>query len=337
MSKILVTGAAGFIGLHVSQYLLRRGDQVVGLDNLNDYYDVSLKTARLAKLETKSNFSFQKLDLQDRAAIAQLFAQHQFDGVVHLGAQAGVRYSITNPHAYVDSNLVGFVNILEGCRQAEVGHLVFASSSSVYGANTKIPFSVQDPVDHPISLYAATKKANELMAHTYSHLYGLPTTGLRFFTVYGPWGRPDMAPFLFTQSILLNRPINVFNHGQMYRDFTYIDDIVEGVVRTLDRVPSSNPDSQSSAPYRIYNIGNHEPIALTRFIEVLEDCLGIKARKNYLPLQPGDVVTTYADVDDLIRDVGFKPSTPIEVGVERFVDWYRHYYRHSELRMLVAS
>jgi UDP-glucuronate 4-epimerase len=341
MSQILVTGAAGFIGFHLSRYLLDRGDQVVGLDNLNDYYDVSLKRARLEQLEARSNFRFVQLDLADREAIAHLFATHQFDRVVNLGGQAGVRYSLTNPNAYVDSNLVGFVNILEGCRYAGVEHLVFASSSSVYGANTKIPFAVADRVDHPISLYAATKKANELMAHTYSHLYGLPITGLRFFTVYGPWGRPDMAPFLFTQSILAQKPIDVFNHGQMYRDFTYVDDIVEGIVRTMDHIPVANPDitndSMSRAAYRIYNIGNNQPIKLTRFIEVLEDCLGMQAKKNFLPLQPGDVVTTYADVDDLIQDVGFQPRTSIEDGIERFVDWYCRYYqvaRHTRSPLL---
>jgi UDP-glucuronate 4-epimerase len=345
MNQILVTGAAGFIGFHLSQYLLDRGDQVVGLDNLNSYYDVSLKTARLAQLEDRPNFRFYQLDLADRAAIAELFAQQHFDRVVNLGGQAGVRYSLTNPHAYVDSNLVGFVNILEGCRQSGVEHLVFASSSSVYGANTKIPFSVHDTVDHPISLYAATKKANELMAHSYSHLYDLPTTGLRFFTVYGPWGRPDMAPFLFTQAILANQPIEVFNHGQMYRDFTYIDDIVEGIVRTIDHIPTRHSEplndhmdpGTSQAAYRIYNIGNNQPIKLTRFIEVLEDCLGVKAKKRFLPLQPGDVMTTYADVDDLIQAVGFQPRTPIEVGVERFVDWYQSYYQKADRRVLIAS
>lgn len=334
MVKVLVTGAAGFIGFHVSQKLLARGDRIIGIDNLNDYYDVTLKKDRLAQLQENSAFSFYKLDLADREGMTQLFAEHQFDGVVHLAAQAGVRYSIKNPHAYVDSNLVGFVNVLEGCRHSGVKHLVFASSSSVYGANTKIPFSVHDNVDHPISLYAASKKANELMAHTYSHLYGLPTTGLRFFTVYGPWGRPDMALFLFTKAILERRSIDVFNYGNMQRDFTYIDDIVEGVVRVLDKIPEPNsfesgstPEpSKSKAPYKIYNIGNNQPVELMHFIEVLENCLGIKAEKNMLPLQPGDVPVTYADVDDLVRDVGFRPNTPIEVGIKRFVSWYIFYY-----------
>lgn len=335
MSKILVTGAAGFIGFHLCQRLLTRGDQVIGLDNLNDYYDVSLKQSRLAKLQDQERFQFYRLDLQDRDAIAQLFAEQQFDKVVNLAAQAGVRYSLKNPHAYVDSNLVGFVNILEGCRHSGVKHLVFASSSSVYGANTRMPFSTHHNVDHPVSLYAATKKANELMAHTYSHLYGLPTTGLRFFTVYGPWGRPDMSLFLFTKAILSGQPIDVFNYGKMQRDFTYIDDIVEGVVRVIDHIPQGNPNwsgdapdpGSSKAPYKIYNIGNNNPVELMHFIEVLESCLGKKAEKNLLPMQPGDVPTTYADVDDLARDVGFRPSTAIEVGIERFVSWYRAYYK----------
>lgn len=335
MSKILVTGAAGFIGFHLCQRLLTRGDQVIGLDNLNDYYDVSLKQSRLAKLQDQERFQFYRLDLQDRDAIAQLFAEQQFDKVVNLAAQAGVRYSLKNPHAYVDSNLVGFVNILEGCRHSGVKHLVFASSSSVYGANTRMPFSTHHNVDHPVSLYAATKKANELMAHTYSHLYGLPTTGLRFFTVYGPWGRPDMSLFLFTKAILSGQPIDVFNYGKMRRDFTYIDDIVEGVVRVIDHIPQGNPNwsgdapdpGSSKAPYKIYNIGNNNPVELMHFIEVLESCLGKKAEKNLLPMQPGDVPTTYADVDDLARDVGFRPSTAIEVGIERFVSWYRAYYK----------
>lgn len=334
MVRVLVTGAAGFIGFHVCQKLLARGDQIIGLDNLSDYYDVNLKKARLAQLHENSRFSFHKLDVADREDMSQFFAEHQFDGVVHLAAQAGVRYSIKNPHAYVDSNLVGFVNILEGCRHSRVKHLVFASSSSVYGSNTKIPFSVHDNVDHPISLYAASKKANELIAHTYSHLYSLPTTGLRFFTVYGPWGRPDMALFLFTKAILEGQPIDVFNYGKMKRDFTYIDDIVEGVVRVLDKIPEPNPlwsvitpnPSNSKAPYKIYNIGNNHPVELIHFIEVLEDCLGLKAEKNMLPLQPGDVSITYADVNDLSRDVGFKPNTPIEVGIEHFVTWYKSYY-----------
>jgi UDP-glucuronate 4-epimerase len=334
MNKVLVTGAAGFIGFHLSQQLLARGDEVIGLDNLNNYYDVTLKKDRLAQLQGKSGFSFYNLDLANREGMTQLFAEASFDLVAHMAAQAGVRYSLKNPHAYVDSNLVGFINVLEGCRHSKVKHLVFASSSSVYGANTKIPFSVHDNVDHPLSLYAATKKANELMAHTYSHLYRLPTTGLRFFTVYGPWGRPDMALFLFTKAILAEQPIDVFNAGKMQRDFTYIDDIVEGVIRVLDKIPEPNitwsgdaPDPASSnAPYKIYNIGNNQPIELMRFIEVLEDCLGTKAEKNILPLQAGDVPVTYADVDDLVKEVGFKPSTPIEVGIERFIAWYRSYY-----------
>jgi UDP-glucuronate 4-epimerase len=333
--KLLVTGAAGFIGFHTAQRLLERGDEVVGLDNLNDYYDPGLKRARLALLERCPGFRFEKLDLADRGAIADLFARERFARVVHLAAQAGVRYSLKNPHAYVDANLVGFVNILEGCRHNAVEHLVYASSSSVYGANTSMPFSIHDNVDHPISLYAATKKANELMAHTYSHLYGLPTTGLRFFTVYGPWGRPDMALFLFTRAILDGKPIDVFNHGRMQRDFTFIDDIVEGVVRVTDKLPepderwsSDHPDPGTSrSPYRLYNIGNHNPVELMHLIEVLESCLGRKAEKNLLPMQPGDVPATAADVDDLMRDVGFSPATPIEVGVRRFVDWYLDYFK----------
>ena len=335
MAKILVTGAAGFIGFHLAQKLLERGDEVIGLDNINDYYDVNLKKDRLAQLEGKPGFSFYKLDLADRAGMEKLFSEDQFDSVAHLAAQAGVRYSIENPRVYVDSNVVGFIHILEGCRHQKIKHLVFASSSSVYGANTKMPFSVHDNVDHPLSLYAASKKANELMAHSYSHLYNLPTTGLRFFTVYGPWGRPDMALFAFTKNILSGQPINVFNYGKMRRDFTYVDDIVEGVIRTLDKIPEPNsewsgehPDpGTSKAPYRIYNIGNNQPVELLRFIEVLEQKLGMKAEKNLLPLQPGDVLETFADVDDLTRDVGFKPNTPIEVGIERFVNWYRSYYK----------
>lgn len=334
MTKILVTGAAGFIGFHLSQRLLSRDDQVVGLDNLNNYYDVTLKKDRLAQLEGKPGFSFHQLDLADREGIANLFTEQSFDVAVNLAAQAGVRYSLKNPHAYIDSNIVGFTNILEGCRYSQVKHLVYASSSSVYGSNTKMPFSVHDNVDHPVSLYAASKKANELMAHTYSHLYNLPTTGLRFFTVYGPWGRPDMALFLFTKAILSGQPIDVFNYGKMRRDFTYIDDIVEGVIRVIDNIPKPNPDWLGDAPdpgtskaaYKIYNIGNNQPVELMRFIEVLEDCLGKKAEKNLLPLQLGDVPATYADVEDLINDVGFKPNTPIEVGIERFVAWYRSYY-----------
>ena len=332
--RILVTGAAGFIGFHLAQRLLARGDAVTGLDNLNDYYEVSLKEARLKQLTDRANFRFVRLDLADRAGMAELFAKERFDVVINLAAQAGVRYSLINPHAYIDANLAGFMNILEGCRHHGVKHLVYASSSSVYGANTAMPFSVHDNVDHPVSLYAASKKANELMAHTYSHLYNLPTTGLRFFTVYGPWGRPDMALFLFTRAILAGKPIDVFNHGKMRRDFTYIDDIVEGVVRVADNIAAPNPawsgdapdPGTSRAPYRLYNIGNHSPVELMRLIEVLEDALGKTAEKNFLPIQPGDVPATYADVDDLIRDVGFKPETPIEEGVGRFVEWYRGYY-----------
>jgi UDP-glucuronate 4-epimerase len=319
--------------------LLDRGDEVVGLDNLNPYYDVSLKEARLTGLVgERRSLRFYRLDLADRKGVAQVFADERPEIVVNLAAQAGVRYSLQNPHAYTESNLVGFVNVLEGCRQWGVQHLVFASSSSVYGANTKIPFSVHDNTDHPVSLYAATKKANELMAHSYSHLYGLPTTGLRFFTVYGPWGRPDMAYFKFTKAISEGRPIDVYNHGNMRRDFAYVDDIVEGVVRVIERTPrpdqrwsGDHPDPGSScAPYRLYNIGNNNPVDLLTFIEVLEGCLGRKALKNFLPLQPGDVLSTYADVDDLIRDVGFKPETPIEVGLEHFVRWYRSYYGRKE-------
>ncbi len=332
--KILVTGAAGFIGFHLSRRLLARGDEVVGLDNLNDYYDPSLKEARLAQLLPHPGFRFVKIDMADREAIPALFERERPQRVVNLAAQAGVRYSLTNPHAYVDSNLVGFVNILEGCRHTGVEHLIYASSSSVYGANKSTPFSIHHNVDHPVSLYAATKKANELMAHTYSHLYGLPTTGLRFFTVYGPWGRPDMAYFKFTQAILEGRPIDVFNRGQMKRDFTYIDDIVEGVVRVLARVPRANPGwdavaadpGSSAAPYKVYNIGNNRPEELLHFIAVLEEALGKQAEKNLLPMQPGDVPETCADVDDLMRDTGFRPATPIAVGIRRFVDWYRTYY-----------
>ena len=335
VSKVLVTGAAGFIGSHLSKRLLDRGDEIVGLDNLNDYYDVGLKKARLSRLEGEVGFRFVQLDLADRAGMADFFQRERFQHVVNLAAQAGVRYSLTNPHAYVDSNITGFVNVLEGCRHSEVEHLVYASSSSVYGANTRMPFSVHHNVDHPISLYAASKKANELMAHTYSHLYGLPTTGLRFFTVYGPWGRPDMALFLFTKAILEGEPIDVFNHGRMKRDFTYIDDIVEGVVRVLDRVAVPNtswsgdaPDpGTSNAPYQLYNIGNNNPVELMQFIEAIEKALGRKAEKNFLPLQPGDVPATYADVDDLVKDVGFCPGTSIEDGVQRFVEWYRTYYK----------
>jgi len=335
VAKILVTGAAGFIGSHLSKRLLERGDEIIGLDNLNDYYDVSLKQARLAQLQAKDGFRFVQLDLADREGMVSLFASERFDRVVNLAAQAGVRYSLINPHAYVDSNLTGFINILEGCRHNEVEHLVYASSSSVYGANTSMPFSVHDNVDHPVSLYAASKKANELMAHTYAHLFRLPVTGLRFFTVYGPWGRPDMALFLFTKAILAGEPIDVFNYGKMRRDFTYVDDIVEGVMRTLDNTATPNPDwdgaqpdpGTSSAPSRLYNIGNNNPVELMDLIGTLEQALGRTAEKNLLPIQPGDVPATYADVDDLMRDVGFKPATPIAEGVQRFVEWYRDYYQ----------
>jgi UDP-glucuronate 4-epimerase len=346
MSKILVTGVAGFIGFHVAQTLLKQGKIVIGLDNLNDYYDVNLKYGRLAQLEPYDRFQFHKLDLADRSGMEALFAKHQFDRVVHLAAQAGVRYSLQNPHAYIDSNLVGFMNILEGCRQGQVQHLVFASSSSVYGANRSMPFSVHDPVDHPLSLYAATKKSNELMAHTYSHLYQIPMTGLRFFTVYGPWGRPDMALFKFTKSILEGQPIEVYNRGQMRRDFTYIDDIVDGIIRVLDRIPQSDlswsaqqPDPSSShAPYRIYNIGNNQPVALLRFIEVLEQAIGIEANKHLLPLQPGDVLETYADISDLTEAVGYVPKTPIEIGIPRFVEWYLQYYgQPSDAEQAIAA
>lgn len=331
---VLVTGAAGFIGFHLSQRLLAEGHTVVGLDNLNDYYSVQLKRDRLALLEDHRDFTFAHLDMADAEDMDQLFEREGFTHVVNLAAQAGVRYSIKNPRSYVQSNLVGFGNILEGCRHNHVKHLVYASSSSVYGLNTTMPFSVHDNVDHPISLYAASKKANELMAHTYSHLYRLPTTGLRFFTVYGPWGRPDMALFLFTKAILEGRPIDVFNHGQMRRDFTYIDDIVEGVYRVMQRTPVPNPawsgeapdPSSSTAPYRIYNIGNNNTVELGRFIEVLEEALGKKAVKNLLPMQPGDVAATYANVDDLIADTGFQPATSVEQGVAAFVRWYREYY-----------
>jgi UDP-glucuronate 4-epimerase len=334
MSKILVTGAAGFIGADVCMRLLERGDQVVGLDNLNDYYEVSLKEARLARFSDHCNFRFVKMGLEDRASIEALFEEEKFDKVVNLAAQAGVRYSLENPHAYIDSNIVGFVNILEGCRHHKIKHLVYASSSSVYGANETMPFSVHDNVDHPLSLYAASKKANELMAHSYAHLYQLPTTGLRFFTVYGPWGRPDMAPILFVKAILEGRAINVFNHGKMRRDFTYIDDIVEGVTRVLDSTAESNPDwtgmkpdpASSKAPWRIYNIGNSKPVALMDFIKAIEDALGIEAKKNFMPMQAGDVVATSADVQALMDDVGFKPDTPLKNGVKQFVDWYRGYY-----------
>jgi UDP-glucuronate 4-epimerase len=331
----LVTGAAGFIGFHVCRCLLQQGHVVHGLDNLNPYYDVRLKHARLKLLETPSSFAFNEADLTSRSAIEKLFAESKPCRVIHLAAQAGVRYSITNPHAYAESNLVGFLNILEACRQNAVEHLVYASSSSVYGANTVMPFSIHHNVDHPLSLYAATKKANELMAHTYSHLYKLPTTGLRFFTVYGPWGRPDMALFIFTKSIIEGTAIPLFNHGRMRRDFTYIDDIVEGVIRVTERIPTSNaawdsadPDPGSSkAPYRIYNIGNNQPVDLLYLIKLLEDNIGKKAVLNPLPMQPGDVEATYADVQELTQEVGFKPSTPIELGVKNFVSWYKDYYQ----------
>jgi UDP-glucuronate 4-epimerase len=333
--KILVTGTAGFIGSFLAQRLLARGDEVIGVDNLNDYYDVALKEARLKPLNDQAAFTEVRKDVSDRAVMEAVFREHKPERVVHLAAQAGVRYSIENPNAYVDANLVGFMNILEGCRHNDVKHLVYASSSSVYGANESMPFSVHDNVDHPLSLYAASKKANELMAHTYSNLYKLPTTGLRFFTVYGPWGRPDMALFIFTRKILAGEPIDVFNYGNHRRDFTYIDDIVEGVIRTLDRVAAPNQDwsgkhpdpGTSLSPYRLYNIGSNNPVELSRFIEVIEERVGRKARKNLLPLQPGDVPDTYANVDALIQDVGYKPATPVEEGIARFVDWYRDYYK----------
>lgn len=332
---VLVTGAAGFIGSHLAHRLLDRGDSVVGFDNLNPYYSVALKQARLDRLLARPGFTAVRGELAETATVNQVFSEHRFDAVVNLAAQAGVRYSLQNPHAYTESNVTGFLNILEACRHQQTGHLVFASTSSVYGANTNMPFSVHQNVDHPLSLYAATKKANELMAHSYSHLFRLPVTGLRFFTVYGPWGRPDMALFLFTKAILEDRPIDVFNHGQMQRDFTYVDDIVEGIVRVLDRPAQPNPHwsgnapdpASSSAPYRLYNIGNNNPVELLTLIETLEQCLGKVARKNMLPMQAGDVPATYADVDDLIRDVGFKPATPISEGVARFVEWYRSYYQ----------
>ena len=332
--KFLVTGAAGFIGFHTCKALLDRGDEVIGLDNLNSYYDVRLKQARLKQLEGRNGFSFHKLDLVDRKGIEELFATTRPQRVIHLAAQAGVRYSLENPHAYINSNIVGTLNVLEGCRHNGVEHLVFASSSSVYGANTALPFSVHQNVDHPLSLYAASKKANELMAHTYAHLYRLPVTGLRFFTVYGPWGRPDMALFLFTRKILAGEPIDVFNEGHHARDFTYIDDIVEGVLRTADKVATPNPDwsgddpdpATSNAPYRLYNIGNNNPVDLMHFIACIEKALGREAKKNFLPLQPGDVPKTYANVDALVADVGFKPATPIEDGIAKFIAWYRSYY-----------
>lgn len=333
-SNALVTGAAGFIGYNLCLRLLKAGYRVSGIDNLNPYYDVKLKEARLQQLTVYENFTFYQEDLSDRTAMADIFRRNRFDVAVNLAAQAGVRYSLENPHAYVDSNIVGFVNILEGCRHSKVGHLVYASSSSVYGANTKMPFSVHHNVDHPVSLYAASKKANELMAHTYSHLYGLPCTGLRFFTVYGPWGRPDMALFLFTKAILANRPIKVFNHGRMQRDFTYIDDIVEGVIRIMGQTPDPDPawsgmapdPGTSYAPFKIYNIGNNNPVELIDFIKVIEKALGKNAEKEFLDMQPGDVPATYADIDDLMQAVGFQPATSIEEGIARFIEWYRSYY-----------
>ncbi len=332
--KVLVTGAAGFIGMHVSLSLLERGDEVLGLDNLNDYYDPRLKLDRLARLTPHPGFRSLKLDVADRTGMQSLFEAERFDKVIHLAAQAGVRYSLLNPHAYIDSNIVGFTNVLEGCRHGKVAHLVYASSSSVYGGNTHMPFSEHDNVDHPVSLYAATKKANELMAHTYSHLYGLPTTGLRFFTVYGPWGRPDMALFIFTKAILEGRPIDVFNHGQMVRDFTYVDDIAQGVLRVLDRVATADaaydakrPDpARSNSPYRVFNIGNNNPVTLMEFIEAIESAVGRKAVKNFLPLQDGDVPGTFADVDELGAWTDFRPATPVPEGIERFVRWYRGYF-----------
>jgi UDP-glucuronate 4-epimerase len=343
MRKILVTGAAGFIGMHLSQRLLERGDEVVGLDSLTDYYDVSLKYARLKTL-ARSGFTFLQVDLADRAALEGVFRAHQFTGVVNLAAQAGVRYSLQNPYAYADSNLIGFLNLLEQCRHHAVGHLVFASSSSVYGNNPQVPFSVNDNVDHPVSLYAATKKSNELMAHAYSHLYALPVTGLRFFTVYGPWGRPDMAYFAFTEAILEGRPIDVFNFGKLRRDFTYVDDIVEGVIRAFDRPAQPNPEwnakpnpSTSSAPYRIYNIGNQNPVELGYFIEVLERLLEKTAIKRYQPHQPGDVLSTVADIEQLSHDIGFSPCTSIEEGLARFIDWYRSYYGVTRTTLVTGS
>ena len=328
--KVLVTGAAGFIGYHLSQRLLGDGHAVVGIDNLNDYYDVSLKQARLALLQVLPKFEFQQLDLSDRAGMEALFAAHSFDVAINLAAQAGVRYSLENPAAYIDSNLVGFANVLEGCRHGQVGHLVYASSSSVYGGNTKTPFSTTDPVDRPVSLYAASKKANELMAHSYSHLYGIPTTGLRFFTVYGPLGRPDMAYFKFVRAIEAGEAIDVYNYGKMKRDFTYIDDVVEGIVRVMRKLPEPVPQAEGGLPskarYKVYNIGNNSPVELGQFIATIEGALGKTASKNMLPMQAGDVLATYADVDDLMADVGFRPSTPLQVGIEKFVEWYRQYY-----------
>lgn len=339
MDKVLITGAAGFIGFHLSKALCKAGFQVVGIDNLNDYYDVNLKQSRLDIILQEQNFTFHKVDLCDRIGIEKIYDQHEIKYVVNLAAQAGVRYSLTNPRAYIDSNINGFVNILEGCRHHNVKHLIYASSSSVYGANTKMPFSVEHNVDHPVSLYAATKKSNELMAHTYSHLYNLPTTGLRFFTVYGPYGRPDMALFLFTKAIIEGKPIDVYNYGKMQRDFTYVDDIVEGIVRLITHVPGGNPKwnpaqpnpAESFAPYKIYNIGNNQPVELMQFIEAIEEALGKKAVKNLLPIQPGDVPATYADVDALAKDVNFKPNTAIASGIQNFVDWYLDYYKIKEV------
>ncbi|OGR23002.1 MAG: capsular biosynthesis protein CpsI [Desulfobacterales bacterium RIFOXYA12_FULL_46_15] len=333
--KVLVTGVAGFIGFSLTCRLLNDGHEVCGLDNLNDYYDVNLKKNRLSIIKNSLKFEFNHIDLADREAIKKIFSTHSFDYVINLAAQAGVRYSIENPESYIDSNLVGFGNILEGCRHSKVKHLVYASSSSVYGLNTLMPFSVRHNVDHPISLYAASKKANELMAHTYSYLYNLPTTGLRFFTVYGPWGRPDMALFLFTKAILNNEPIKVFNNGNMQRDFTYVDDIVEGVVRVMNTIPKADPDwssdkpnpSSSRVPYKLYNIGNNQPVSLMEFVETIEKAIGKKAVKEYLPLQAGDVPATFADVNDLIKDTGFKPSTPIVEGINNFIQWYKGYYK----------
>ncbi|MFC1516781.1 NAD-dependent epimerase [Thermodesulfobacteriota bacterium] len=335
--NVLVTGAAGFIGYHLSSNLLKKGCNVTGIDNLNPYYDVHLKKDRLERLDPFKNFSFFKMDISDKTALEETFRQNQYDVVVNLAAQAGVRYSLKNPQAYIDANIVGFVNILEACRHYDVQHLVFASSSSVYGANTKMPFSVHQNVDHPVSLYAATKKATELMAHTYSHLYGLHCTGLRFFTVYGPWGRPDMALFLFTKAILEKKPIKVFNHGRMQRDFTYIDDIIDGVVRVMGRLPEPNPawngdnpdPATSYAPYKLYNIGNNSPVELTEFIATIEKELGCKAKKEFLDLQPGDVIATYADIDDMVEDVGFKPKTAINKGIKRFIEWFKAYYGYE--------
>jgi UDP-glucuronate 4-epimerase len=332
--KILITGAAGFIGFHLCKHLLESGKSVMGIDNLNTYYDVNLKKSRLSILQSYKNFKFKQLDIANRDAMESVFKSDSFDRVVNLAAQAGVRYSLENPHAYIDANISGFTNILEGCRHFNVPHLIFASSSSVYGLNTLMPFSVHHNVDHPVSLYAATKKANELMAHTYSYLYGLPTTGLRFFTVYGPWGRPDMALFLFTRAILADKPIKVFNHGNLERDFTYIDDIVEGIVSIMDRIPSGNPHWNSDKPdpgtsivaYRLYNIGNNNPVALMEFIDTIENVLGKKAKKEFLPMQPGDVPSTFADIEDLVSDIGFKPNTPIKAGIQKFVEWYIQYY-----------